>query len=134
MTVKITVVSVLADFQLLLRLGDNATRRFDCRPYLTRGAFRRSSDVTLFRQAYVAFDTVCWQGQLDIAPETLLAKSEVVQGPAIDLVTPRNPLKQSGKWRGFRVKIPCRASRFARAGMQSHGMICSAGPIMAPFR
>ena len=90
MRAKITAVSVLADFHLLLRLGDNTARRFDCRPYLTRGAFRRLTDVTLFRQAYVAFDTVCWPGQLDIAPETLLAKSVVVQEPTVDLATSSN--------------------------------------------
>jgi len=28
-------------------------------------------DQVLFKQAYVAFDTICWPGDLDIAPETL---------------------------------------------------------------
>jgi hypothetical protein len=33
--------------------------------------FVRLQNPALFRQAYVAFDTVCWPGELDIAPETL---------------------------------------------------------------
>jgi hypothetical protein len=33
--------------------------------------FQRLRDKSLFDQAYVAFDTFCWPGDLDIAPETL---------------------------------------------------------------
>jgi hypothetical protein len=29
----------------------------------------------MFKQAYVAYDTVCWPGNLDIAPETLYDRS-----------------------------------------------------------
>ena len=32
-----------------------------------------------FGQAYVAFDTVCWPGNLDIAPETLYDRSVMVE-------------------------------------------------------
>ena len=45
------------------------------RPYLDKGVFRRLHDITLFKQAYIAFDTVCWPGNLDISPETLYDRS-----------------------------------------------------------
>jgi hypothetical protein len=32
-------------------------------------------DIDLFNQAFVALDTVCWPGDLDIAPETLYDRS-----------------------------------------------------------
>jgi len=52
---------------------------FDARPYLDRGAFVRLQDVTQFKQAFVALDTVCWPGDLDIAPETLYDRSISVE-------------------------------------------------------
>jgi len=63
------------DYRLEVEFDTGETRLFDARPYLDKGAFRRLQDPALFRQAYVAFDTVCWPGNLDIAPETLYDRS-----------------------------------------------------------
>ena len=72
-----TVVHVRAreDFCLELKFDNGEQRVFDARPYLERGVFKRLKDPALFKQAYVAFDTVCWPGHLDIAPETLYDRS-----------------------------------------------------------
>jgi hypothetical protein len=35
----------------------------------------RLRDVSLFKQAFVALDTVCWPGDLNIAPEPLYDRS-----------------------------------------------------------
>ena len=72
---RIIGVEAHPDFTLTLHMDEGVARRFDCRPYLHRGVFRRLTDVRLFAQAYVAFDTVCWPGELDIAPETLVLGS-----------------------------------------------------------
>ncbi len=79
--VKILRVCVSGDHALTFQMSDHQWRVIDCAPFLTRGAFRRLADPRLFRQAYVAFDTVCWPGELDIAPETLLSRSTPVDGP-----------------------------------------------------
>ena len=75
-----SVVSVHPDqeFHLRLRFNTGETRLFDARPYLDKGAFQRLRDKHLFNQAYVAFDTVCWPGNLDIAPETLYDRSVLI--------------------------------------------------------
>jgi hypothetical protein len=52
---------------------------FDARPYLSKGAFTRLQNPALFKQAYVAFDTVCWPDELDIAPETLYDRSTALE-------------------------------------------------------
>ena len=72
-----SVVSVRPreNFHLELRFNTGETRLFDARPYLDKGVFQRLQDKELFNQVYVAFDTVCWPGNLDIAPETLYDKS-----------------------------------------------------------
>jgi hypothetical protein len=59
--------------ELWFNTGDH--RLFDARPYLNRGVFVRLQDVSLFKQAFVALDTVCWPGDLDISPETLYDRS-----------------------------------------------------------
>ena len=64
------------DFHLELKFSTGEVRLFDVRPYLDKGLFRRLQDLALFKQAYVAFDTVCWPGNLDIAPETLYDRSQ----------------------------------------------------------
>lgn len=71
-------VSAHEDFTLELKFSTGETRLFDARPYLGKGVFSRLNDPSLFKQAYVAFDTVCWPGNLDIAPETLYDRSQPI--------------------------------------------------------
>ncbi|MBI3140439.1 MAG: DUF2442 domain-containing protein [Rhodocyclales bacterium] len=72
---KVVQVRASGDFNLELKFSTGETRLFDARPYLEKGVFRRLLDPVLFKQAYVAYDTVCWPGDLDIAPETLYDRS-----------------------------------------------------------
>ena len=76
---SVTHVQVRENFQLELEFSTGERRMFDARPYLERGAFQRLKDPHEFGQAYVAFDTVCWPGNLDIAPETLYDRSVMVE-------------------------------------------------------
>ena len=83
-------VQALDDFHLELKFSTGEVRVFDMRPYLSKGVFHRLQDLSLFKQAYVAFDTVCWPGNLDIAPETLydlsLSKHDSSPTPAVGAV------------------------------------------------
>lgn len=63
------------DYTLELWFNTGDHRLFDMSPYLDRGVFTKLKDLALFKRAYVAFDTVCWPGNLDIAPETLFHRS-----------------------------------------------------------
>lgn len=71
------VISVLPreDFHLVLAFDTGECRLFDARPYLEKGIFQSLQDIRVFRRAFVALDTVCWPGNLDIAPETLYDRS-----------------------------------------------------------
>jgi len=71
----ITRVVPRNDFYLEVWFNTGEYRLFDARPYLNRGAFQRLQDIALFKQAFVSLDTVCWPGDLDIAPETLYDRS-----------------------------------------------------------
>lgn len=72
---SVTRVVPKEDFSLELWFDDGSHRIFDAKPYLERGVFARQKDPVKFMQAFVAFDTVCWPGDIDIAPETLYDRS-----------------------------------------------------------
>ena len=74
----VTKVVPKDDYTLIVTFCTGETRRFDALPYLEKGVFTRLKDRDLFKQAYVAYDTVCWPGNLDIAPETLYDRSTAV--------------------------------------------------------
>ena len=76
---QVISVSPRDDFQFELVFNTGEARLFDARLYLEKGVFQRLKDIALFKQAYVALDTVCWPGELDIAPETLYDRSQPVQ-------------------------------------------------------
>jgi len=63
------------DFTLELWFNTGDHRLFDARPYLNKGVFVQLQDIQRFKQAFVALDTVCWPGEIDIAPETLYDRS-----------------------------------------------------------
>lgn len=73
---KVTQVLPLDGYKLKMQFNTGESRIFDARPYLQKGAFQQLQDEFKFRQAYVALDTVCWPGGLDIAPETLYDRSQ----------------------------------------------------------
>ncbi|HLP18615.1 MAG TPA: DUF2442 domain-containing protein [Bacteroidota bacterium] len=75
---SVTRVIPQDDFHLLITFNTGETRLFDARPFLEKGVFARLKDVSLFKQVYVEYDTVCWPGNLDIAPETLYDLSRSV--------------------------------------------------------
>ena len=81
---KVTHVHPLENFKLKMKFSTGETRLFDARPYLEKGVFQQLQDETLFRQAYVALDTVCWPGGLDIAPETLYDRSQVMKDEVVN--------------------------------------------------
>ncbi len=73
---KVIEVETLENFKLLLTFSDQQKRLFDATEYLNKGVFVKLRNKTLFNQAYVQWDTVCWPGDLDISPDTLYIKSK----------------------------------------------------------
>lgn len=69
-------VKANSNYQLELEFNTGEHKLFDMKPYLDKGVFSRLKEISVFNQAYVAFDTVCWPGNLDISPATLYDKSK----------------------------------------------------------
>jgi hypothetical protein len=71
----IVKVEARPDHTLWLEFENGEQRIFDMKPYLDRKPFQGLARLPLFLQAKVAFGTVVWPGNLDIAPETLMLRS-----------------------------------------------------------
>jgi hypothetical protein len=72
---KVIKVKPLENYHLELWFATGEHRLFDMNPYLDKGVFTQLKDVTVFNQAFIAWDTVCWPNELDISPDTLYIKS-----------------------------------------------------------
>lgn len=64
------------DGTLLLVFENGQKRCFDMKPLLDKKPFTRLKKLPLFMKAAVAYGTVVWPGNIDIAPETLWDRSE----------------------------------------------------------
>ena len=80
MTPDIIKVKALADFILEAEFADGEIRRFDVRPLLDYPAFSALREGSLFMAAKVENGTVAWTDEIDLSPDTLYLRGEVVQG------------------------------------------------------
>ncbi|MDR4510067.1 MAG: DUF2442 domain-containing protein [Candidatus Brocadiaceae bacterium] len=80
MEILLDVISVepQKDNTLILLFENQEKRRFDMTPYLGKKPFRKLKAAPLFMKAKVAYGTVVWPGNIDIAPETLWDNSKPV--------------------------------------------------------
>jgi hypothetical protein len=82
---SVTHVIPRDDFSLELWFNTGEHRLFDVRPYLNRGVFTQLQNIEVFKQVFIALDTVCWPGDLDIAPETLYDRSVPIDNTTIGI-------------------------------------------------
>lgn len=71
-------VSVKTDYVLDLEFENGERRIFDMGPYMDKKPFVQLKGSPLFSKASVAFGTVVWPGNIDIAPETLYDRSRPI--------------------------------------------------------
>ena len=75
MYLSVKEVKPLDEYKLLLTFENSEVKIFDMKPYLDKGIFRELKDISLFKSARVKFDTVEWENEADIDPETLYEDS-----------------------------------------------------------
>ncbi len=80
---SVIAVKPLPNYQIQVDFNTGHSKLFDMSPYLDKGIFQRLRDPALFTQAYVDYDTVCWPGNLDIAPETLFDRGVPLNSPTV---------------------------------------------------
>jgi len=75
MLLDVIDVKAKNDYTLSLLFENNDKRLFDMKPFLQQKPFIRLLNDDAFMKASVAFGTVVWPGNIDIAPETLWERS-----------------------------------------------------------
>jgi hypothetical protein len=75
----VTEVTPLENYQLRLKFKNGEEKIFDMTPYLETGIFKELKDESVFKTAKVSFDTVEWDNEADIDPETLYSDSVLLQ-------------------------------------------------------
>ncbi len=68
-------VQTLQNFLLRLTFKNGEIKIFDMKPYLEIGIFKELKEERIFNTAKVSFDTVEWENEADIDPETLYQNS-----------------------------------------------------------
>ena len=75
---RLIAVTPQDDPTLVLVVEDGSQGLFDVRPYLDKGIFVELKNLAYFKQVRIAFGTVQWPHEQDIAPETLYHDSRAV--------------------------------------------------------
>ena len=75
MYLSVKDVKALEGYKLLLTFENGEIRLFDMGPYLNKGIFKELKDTSMFKSVKVSFDSVEWENEADIDPETLYEDS-----------------------------------------------------------
>ena len=70
----IKAVTATDDFELVVTFENDEEGVLDMRPYLGFGVFEAISIIEKFKTAKVSFDTVEWDGGVDLDPEFIYEK------------------------------------------------------------
>ncbi|MEE9354879.1 MAG: DUF2442 domain-containing protein [Methylococcaceae bacterium] len=79
MYLSVKSVRPLAGYKLLIKFENDENKIFDVTPYLEIGKFSELKDISLFNSVSVSFDSIEWANHLDLDPELLYYKSEIVE-------------------------------------------------------
>ena len=71
MNPHVTSVRALEDYELEVSFDNGERRRFDVKPFLSRGVFVRLRDPSLFEAVRAVAGSVEWPGGLDLSYDTL---------------------------------------------------------------
>ncbi len=76
--IAINSVQPLDNYKLLLTFNTNESKVFDMNEYLDHGLFTQLKSKELFDTVRISFDTIQWANGLDLCPEVLYEKSEII--------------------------------------------------------
>jgi len=78
--ITVTDIKMLNDLMMIVTFSTGEQRLFDATSILEYPAFQPLSDEKIFKTAKVEYGVVVWDdGEIDLAPETMYAKSYAYQ-------------------------------------------------------
>lgn len=69
------------DYMLSIDFDNGESGTLDMKPFLDFGVFRRLKDRAAFKRVRVAFDTVEWDSGIDLDPEFVYDKCQLLSAP-----------------------------------------------------
>ncbi len=75
MYLAITSVIPINDYNLILTFENGEKRQFDMNPFLDKGIFKELRNIAKFNSVRISFDTIQWDNEADLDPETLYLDS-----------------------------------------------------------
>lgn len=79
MTPDVVQVKPQPNYFLEAIFANGEHRRFDMKPYLSYPAFSPLLDANCFLKARVAYGTVVWTEEIDLSPDTIYLRGEIVE-------------------------------------------------------
>lgn len=76
---RIVNVSPNPDYTIDITFDNGEERRFDVKPYLGKGIFRKLKDLKEFNSVKPFLGSIQWQGGQDFCPDTLYIESTALQ-------------------------------------------------------
>ena len=73
---KLIKVIALENFHLELFYENGEHKLFDFSNYLSYNVYKILTDINIFKNVKINFNTVTWQGEIDISPDRLYLESE----------------------------------------------------------
>lgn len=80
MTPDVIKVVATPDFFMNVEFATGEVRRFDMRPYLQFPAFSALNQPGMFLRARIEHGTVVWSEVIDLSPDTLYLRGELLGG------------------------------------------------------
>jgi hypothetical protein len=71
------------DHTLFLTFDNGEKGLLDMKPYLDFGVFSRIQDINSFKQVKVTFDTIEWVGGIDLDPEFVYQKTQLINAQMV---------------------------------------------------
>lgn len=75
---RVTAVSPLEDYKLLLTFNNGERRMFDAKPLLSMKVFKPLQNKHFFKSVKVSYGSIWWPQDIDYCPDTLYAESTPV--------------------------------------------------------
>ncbi|GHV12428.1 hypothetical protein AGMMS49938_04950 [Fibrobacterales bacterium] len=76
---SVIAVKPLDNYRLKITFENDEVKCFDVNPYLEIGIFKKLKNKDFFRSVKVSFDSVEWDGGIDIDPEELYEQSTYLE-------------------------------------------------------
>ena len=75
---RVQSVTPQSDYTLTLLFTNGEVKRFDVKPYLTKGFFRELQSMNYFQKVHLFLETVQWPNGQDFCPDTLYLESQLL--------------------------------------------------------